>query len=221
MTERPTTLSLPPPDGRLGRAQRADARRNQVAILAAAEAEFGTQGPDAPMDDIAHRAGVGVGTLYRHFPTKEALLRAIVEAHIEPLIEAARTAGAAPNPGAAFFALLHDLALGFADGKALSELIAAAGVDLRAAKRAHSEPLMEAIGELLARAQREGEVRPDVTVTEVADMMGALCMFDAVSQDRAHLARCVDLVCDGLRPPAGAPRRREPEGSPNGGAPEV
>jgi len=215
MTDR-TTPSLDSKSGNQEHAQRADARRNRLAILAAAEAEFGARGPDAPMDDIAHRAGVGVGTLYRNFPTKEALLGAIVDAHVEPLIEAARRAETSPNPGAAFFALLHDLALGFADGKALSELIAAAGVDLRATKREHSEALMEAIGQLLARAQKAGEVRPDVTVTEVADMMGALCMFDAVSQDREHLARCIDLLCDGLRPRDAAPRSGAPSGrSPN------
>ncbi len=143
-----------------------------------------------------------MGTLYRHFPTKEALLRALVAAHIEPLVAAAREASRAEDPGAAFFSLIHRLAEEFAAFKAVADAIAAAGVDLHATKSAASEGLMEAAGEALASAQRAGAVRSDVTVHEVATMTGALCQVEGLAHDRVRLSRCVDLICDGLRPQA-------------------
>jgi AcrR family transcriptional regulator len=189
---------------------RADARRNRAAILEAAEAVFSSQGPDAPIDDIARRAGVGVGTLYRHFPTKQALLRALVSAHIEPLVAAAHEASRSPEPGVAFFALLHRLAQEFAGFKAVADVIAASGVDLHTTKSAASEGLMAAAGAALARAQEAGAVRRDVSIAEVASMTGALCQAEGLSHDQIRLSRCVDLICDGLRSPESAPGHRPP-----------
>lgn len=204
----PTPLSTLPTPGAAGpeleHHLRADARRNRAAILQAAEAVFGAQGPDAPVDEIAHRAGVGVGTLYRHFPTKEALLHAVVVAHIEPLLAAARSAGASDQPGTAFFALLRHLAREFAAFSAVAEAIAASGIDLHQAKSEASGELMTALDTVLTRAQGSGSVREDVTIEDVATMMGALCMSGTVTRHPATFARCVDLVCDGLRPVRGA-----------------
>src|SRR5580658_3772091 len=86
----------PPPDA--ARRPRADSLRNRARLLEAAEAVFGSEGLGVPIDRIAERAGVGVGTLYRHFPTKEALFEAIVLRHFEKLVEEARIAETAPDP---------------------------------------------------------------------------------------------------------------------------
>ncbi|MGO8685668.1 MAG: TetR/AcrR family transcriptional regulator [Candidatus Dormibacteria bacterium] len=196
----PAAAADPDPDHHL----RADARRNRAAILAAAEAAFGAEGPDAPMDEIARRAGVGVGTLYRNFPTKEALLAAILAAHFEPLAAEARAAVGAADPGAAFFALVHHLAVAVQEFRALADSLRAAGVDVHAGLHAHksagSQELLEATGLVLARAQEAGQVRRDVSMTDVATIVGALYQAEAIAHDPARFLRCVDLVCDGLRP---------------------
>jgi len=206
---------------------RADARRNREAILRAAEAEFGAHGPDVAIDDIAHRAGLGVGTLYRHFPTKEDLLGALVTAHLEPMVAAARQAGLASDPGAGFFGLLRYVAAEFAAFRALAEVVAASGVDLSSAKGPAHLELMTAITEVMKRAQEAEQVRRDVTAADVTTMMGAICQSDAMAGDPTRLGRCVDLVCDALRPPrpqaaaesdsrpARQVRRRQPAGLPS------
>lgn len=202
--------SLGPPTGEPGaphpHALRADARRNRAAILEAAEAVFSSAGPGAPIDEVARRAGVGVGTLYRHFPTKEDLLGALVAAHAEPLVEAAQDALRARDPGPALFGLIRHLAIQFVRFRALADAIAAAGIDLQSSKAAHSDQLMAVFAEVLARAQRAGAVRGDVTASDVTTVMGALCHAQAVSRDPSSLSRYVDLLCDGLR--ASPARRR-------------
>ena len=206
---------------------RADARRNREAILRAAEAEFGAHGPDVAIDDIARRAGLGVGTLYRHFPTKEDLLGALVTAHLEPMVAAAREAGRAGDPGAGFFGLLRYVATEFAGFRALADVIAAAGVDLSSSKGPAHLELMAAITAVMTRAQEAEQVRRDVTADDVTTMMGAICQSNAMAGDPSRLARCVDLVCDALRPPRPRPaaesdsrpaqraRRRQPAEPPS------
>ena len=83
---------------------RADARRNRQRVLDAATAAFATEGVAVPVDEIARRAGVGAGTVYRHFPTKEALVEAIVLSRVEWLIGEARVLAGTDDPGTAFFA---------------------------------------------------------------------------------------------------------------------
>ncbi len=88
---------------------RADAARNRLAIVQAAEAEFRARGVDASIDAIAERAGVGVGTLYRNYATKDELMRAILAARAEPLVAAAQEALTDPDAGAAFFGFVRRL----------------------------------------------------------------------------------------------------------------
>ena len=142
---------------------RADARRNREAILRAAEAEFGAHGPDVAIDDIARRAGLGVGTLYRHFPTKEDLLGALVTAHLEPMVAAARGGGPGRRPGTGVLRLLRYAAAEFAAFRALADVIAASGVDLASAKGPAQLELMTAITDVMTRAQEAEQVRRDVS----------------------------------------------------------
>lgn len=167
---------------------------------------FRTQGADAPIDEIARRAGVGVGTVYRNYPTKAAVLEAIIEARLAPIIQAARDAATAEDPGAAFFALLRRLAEESAAFKALAETIAAAGIDLSAAKKELSNQLVTAMHELFARAQRSGQVRRDVSIDDVTMLMGGLSHTAFAVSDKPARTRCFNLVCDALRGDPGIAR---------------
>jgi AcrR family transcriptional regulator len=177
---------------------RADAQRNRAAILEAAEAEFRAHGVDASMDEIAHRAGVGVGTVYRNFPTKEALLQAIVAARLKPLLDAAREASLAEDAGEAFFAFLRRLSDESAAFKALAERMNAAGFDLTATKKDAMRDLLGAVGELLTRAQHAGRVRSDISIDDVSMLMAGLGQAGYSASDPSLQSRCVGLVCDAL-----------------------
>jgi len=185
---------------------RADAQRNRSAILKAAEAVFRTQGGDAPIDEIARRAGVGVGTVYRNFPTKAAVVEAIVESRMRPIVDAARKARGASDSGAEFFALLRRLADEASAFKELAESIAAAGFDLHTAKQNLSAEIRDAMSELFASAQHSGRIRSDVTIDDVTMLMGGLSHTAFATSDRQGRSRCVDLVCDALRGDTSTPR---------------
>jgi AcrR family transcriptional regulator len=198
----PAPNAAPVPTGQgdvAPRKLRADAQRNRTAILEAAEAVFRAQGADAPIDEIARRAGVGVGTVYRNYPTKAAVLEAIVEARLGPIVEAARKARGADDPGEALFALLRRLADEASIFKELAESIAAAGIDLHTAKENLSTEIHAAMSELLVAAQRAGGVRADVSIDDVTMLMGGLSHTTFASSDKEGRSRCVDLVCDALR----------------------
>lgn len=167
-----------------GRTLRADARRNRVRVLEAAEATLAADGAGAPMEDIARRAGVGVGTLYRHFPTKEALVAAVVAHRVELLAGEAGELLAAPDPGAAFFGFIDRVV---AVGSAKRDL--AETLDVGVSDEVKRE-LTRALGELLARAQAAGAVR---TGLEAGDVM-ALIPAALAAPDRL-----LPVLRDGLR----------------------
>jgi AcrR family transcriptional regulator len=167
--------------------------------LKAAEAVFRTQGADAPIDEIARRAGVGVGTVYRNYPTKAAVLQAILEARLGPIVAAARKARGADDPGEALFALLRRLADEASIFKELADSIAAAGIDMHTAKENLSAEIHAAMSELLVSAQNAGGVRPDVSIDDVTMLMGGLSHTTFAASDERGRSRCVDLVCDALR----------------------
>jgi AcrR family transcriptional regulator len=169
---------------------RADAQRNRERILQAAD------GVDASIDDIANRAGVGVGTLYRNFPTKEVLLQALFVARMQPLITAARDAAEADDPGEAFVAFMRRLGDEFVNFKALAEVMASSGMDL-SAKAEASADLLQAGDALLRRAQQAGDVRPDVGIADVAALLTGLGYADS-SVTPTQRSRCVALACDSL-----------------------
>jgi AcrR family transcriptional regulator len=177
---------------------RADAARNRERILEAATTLMAIHGIDVPIDDIADLAQVGVGTVYRNFPTKGALFEALLLARIAPLVAAARTAAAADEPGEAFVAFVRDLCDEFADFKALADAMVESGVDLSATKSQISGELIDAVSLLLERAQVSGRIRPDVNITDVSAMMAGLSHADPMFMDPSQRKRCVALVCDSL-----------------------
>ncbi|MHB1583703.1 MAG: TetR/AcrR family transcriptional regulator [Acidimicrobiales bacterium] len=187
---------------------RADAQRNRTRILAAAEALLGERGVDVPVDDVAQRAGVGVGTLYRHFPTKEALLTAVIITRLDLLLAEVRALADADAPGDAFFSFVESVAAHAARKHDLAEALAAAGVDLHEAA-GKAEELKEAAGRLLRRAQDAGAVRADVEPEELFGLVAGTCMaMEAQGAGDRCRARMLAVVCDGLRAtPAGVAGR--------------
>jgi AcrR family transcriptional regulator len=179
---------------------RADARRNRARVLDVAAEAFATEGLAVPIDEIARRAGVGIGTVYRHFPTKEALFEAIVLDRIRRLAEMAQTARSEPDPGSAFFTFFTCVIDAGTVNKAMFEALATAGEVDTTALRDASGKLLTSLGDLLASAQRAGAVRADIGVGDLRALMaGALAMERAGD---GPPGRMVAIVCDGLRPTA-------------------
>ena len=145
--------------------QRADARRNRAKVLDAARAEFARHGLDAQMDEIARRAGVGVGTVYRHFPTKEDLLEALAEARFEALAGAAREALDAEDPWEGFVNFMTYSARVMAEDRSLSEAMGSRAE--MCANAAEHAGLEELTAEVVARAQASGQLRADAVPTDV------------------------------------------------------
>jgi AcrR family transcriptional regulator len=172
---------------------RADARRNRERILEAARDAFAESGLAVPLDEIAARAGVGPGTVYRHFPTKEALFQAVVTARVEDLVAQARRHGTEDEPGPAFFAFLDRLAAEGATKRDTSDAIGVPG-PVR-------EALHDALAHLLRRAQRAGAVRRGITAGDVIAMLKGLLVAVQDQPDRHRAARLFAVLADGLRPP--------------------
>jgi AcrR family transcriptional regulator len=179
------------------RTLRADARRNRERLLATAKAAFAEEGLSVSLDEIARRAGVGPGTLYRHFPTKEELFEAVVHERLRGLVHDAR---ALPGTGAALFGFIERLVLGAAAKQDLVDALGGAGVDVRTTVAATAAELRGEIGRLLLGAQEAGEVRADI---EIADLMallsGLLFALRARSNEQADPERALAVLRDGLR----------------------
>ena len=185
---------------------RADAQRNREAILAAAEAEFRDQGASACIDGIAERAGVGIGTIYRNYATKDELMRAIMKSHVEPMLHAARRALHSRDPGNAFLAFVREVASESCSFRALADTLADAGLDIDSAKQEMVGELMELMQELFTRGQAAGTLRADVTAEDVSALMQGLSHTVQVCDDQRQVARCAELICDALRNPIAASR---------------
>jgi AcrR family transcriptional regulator len=185
------------PAGGPPRPQRADARRNRELVLAAAEELLATEGPSVPVDEVARRAGVGAGTVYRHFPTKEALVEAVIRQRIQRLTDEAGAPHDAEDPGAAFFGFFTRVVEEARIDRALIDALADAGVDAHAAVAESKRALGEAIGRLLRRAQRAGAVRRDVTQADIKALLIG-CMLSE-RHDAASRRNLATIVCDGLR----------------------
>ena len=178
---------------------RADARRNREKVLVAARGVFSEHGRDAQMDDVARRAGVGVGTVYRHFPTKEALIEALMVAAFETIAEAAEAALAIEDPWEAFATPLWTGAETMAADRALSEVFASIPGAMESAMPT-VEGLTETMAVLIARAQAAGVLREDMVVDDIPMLM---CGIGAATKKEHRCAaawrRHLAIVLDGLR----------------------
>ena len=178
---------------------RADARRNREKVLVAARAVFSEHGRDAQMDDVARRAGVGVGTVYRHFPTKEALIEALMVAAFEAIAAQAEAALEIDDPWEAFASVLWQGAEIMAADRALSEVFASIPGAMEAAMPT-VEGLTETMTHVIRRAQEAGVLRDDMIVDDVPMVM---CGIGSATkkQHRCEGAwrRHLTIVLDGLR----------------------
>jgi AcrR family transcriptional regulator len=179
---------------------RADARRNRVRVLEAAQAAFAAEGLSVPLDEIARRAGVGAGTVYRHFPTKEALFEAVVLSRLRGLVDEAHDLAAADDPTVAFFGFLARIVEEGAGKKDLVDALAGAGIDVTAALTEISRDLRGAVAQLLARAQDAGMVRADVRIADLmAVLAGTIVALQRYGGDASQPDRVVSIFRDGLR----------------------
>jgi AcrR family transcriptional regulator len=180
------------------RHMRADARRNYLRLVAAAREAFTEHGAETPLDDIARRAAVGPGTLYRHFPTREALLAAVYRGDVEALAtkadELARTYP--PEQAMAEWLLLqldyikHKRGL----GSAVKTMLGADSETLAWCR----DTMRGALGRLVERAQEAGAVRPDVNAADVLRLIHGVGMAcESAPEQAEHL---LAIVIDGLRP---------------------
>jgi AcrR family transcriptional regulator len=183
----------------IDRPLRADARRNRERVLTAARAVFAEQGRDAQMDDVARRADVGVGTVYRHFPTKDALLTAlsdemfaVVAAHVRTLVDT-------EDPWEAFVEAMWFGGEKTAGDRAFTEIMAASS-DLPPRLCPGQEDLIVTVGGLMERAKAQGRMRPDVVVDDIPLLMCGVGSASGMAHPspeawRRHLA----IILDGMR----------------------
>jgi AcrR family transcriptional regulator len=180
---------------------RADARRNREKVVAAASAAFAEVGLEAQVEDIARRAGVGVGTVYRHFPTKQALVKALAVAHFERLADIAEAAvEERGDPWEIFSAAIWRSATAVAADVAWCEIVGGQPTAVQAASRGQRR-LATALETLIARAQRAGAMRDDATVHDIRTIMCGFGHVAAAQRSGAALdwKRYLDIALDGLR----------------------
>jgi len=177
------------------RAQRADARRNHERVLEAARVCMARAGIDAQIEEIARTAGVGVGTVYRHFPTKDDLVEALAQARFERLAELARAALASDDAWGAFDSFMRVSARIQSEDRALSEVLTSRPETMsRAAERVD---MLALVGELMQRGKRAGAIRKDADPQDVPMLMCALA--GTYRNPHANPERYVGIVLDGLR----------------------
>jgi AcrR family transcriptional regulator len=192
-------------DATPSRAVRKDAQRNRDALLAAATDAFAERGVDCSLEDIARRAGVGIGTLYRHFPNRDALIEAVYRREVATLCDRVPKLLADREPIDALRAWLLEFAGYVTRKKGMAmALKSALGPDSDLFTESHRR-MHEAFAAVLDAAVKSGAVRPDANPDDLMRGLSGVCMAsDTTAESRRRNARLVDLLVDGLR--YGAPR---------------
>jgi AcrR family transcriptional regulator len=178
---------------------RADARRNRERVIVAAGIVFAEQGRDAQMDDVARRAGVGVGTVYRHFPTKEALIEALAIDRFERILAAGREALLNPDPWEAFAGAIWAGAALTASDRSFTEIVGEISGPMPLPEALERE-LRETYTELMHRAQAAGALRADLVMDDIPMFMCGI----GLGARKTHPCpdawkRHISIVIDGLR----------------------
>lgn len=177
---------------------RADARRNTDALLEAALAVFAASGVDAPVREIALRAGVGVGTLYRHFPQRSDLVVAVFQHEVDACADAAPALAAEHGPGEALARWMQRYAAFIATKRGLATALHSGNPAFDPLPAYFQRRLEPALRTLLESATTAGEVRTDLAAWDLLDAVASLCMH-AHDQGPEHARRMVALLVDGLR----------------------
>ena len=181
------------------RKPRADAVRNRERVLEAAKTVFSAGGPDASLEAVARRAGVGIGTLYRHFPTREALFEAVYRREVEQLGELSEQLKSEPQPVEALRKWLRSTVEFVATKKGMTAALALAAHGKSSELIAFSfDRLTRAVGALLARAVAAGEIRADVSPEDLLRALIGMCYLHDQTGWQSSVIRLLDIFIDGL-----------------------
>jgi len=198
------------------RRPRADGLRNRERVLEAAKVVFSAGGTSGSLEAVARHAGVGIGTLYRHFPTREALFEAVYRREVEQLVDRAEQLKAEAAPVEALRRWMHLNVEFVATKKGMSAALALA---------AHANPelsaytfdhLTRAVGHLMRRAVETGEIRADISPEDLLRALVGLCYTHDKPGWQANVLRLVDVFVDGLRKRPGANSSETGSGEPAG-----
>ena len=190
------------------RRPRADALRNRERVLEAAKTVFSAGGAEASLEAVARGAGVGIGTLYRHFPTREALYEAVYRREVEQLAELAEQLRDEPSPVNALRRWLRSNVEFVATKKGMSAALALAAQGSPALKSYSLQRLSKAAGGLLDRAIAAKEIRSDISAEELIRALVGMCYVSDQSGWQATVLRLLDVFIDGLRLPPALPTGR-------------
>lgn len=177
---------------------RADAQRSLDALLQAAKAVFATSGVDAPVREIADKAGVGIGTVYRHFPQRSDLIAAVFRREIDACADAAAALAADYRPFDALAKWFDRYVALVATKRGLAKALHSGDPAFEALPAHREQRLVPAFRALFDAAVKAGEVRPDVDADDVLTAVGNLCAYDQ-SEGAVHARRMVGILVDGLR----------------------
>ncbi|MCK8680959.1 TetR/AcrR family transcriptional regulator [Streptomyces lichenis] len=180
---------------------RADARRNRERLLREARLAFAEHGTDASLEEVARRAGVGIGTLYRHFPNRHALMNAVFQEALHALLTRSQELAEAEQPCAALVEWLRAIVTHAGEYRGLAKELMSASHDTTSALSQCSTPLGSAGAALLRRAQRSGAVREDVSIGDLMQLTNAIALAAEECPADAQLAdRLLTLTLRGLKP---------------------
>jgi AcrR family transcriptional regulator len=181
------------------RRPRADGLRNRERVLEAAKAVFSSAGADGSLEAVARHAGVGIGTLYRHFPTREALFEAVYRREVEQLVELAAQLQAEATPVDAMRRWMHANVEFVATKKGMSAALAVAAHSSSELAAYTLDRLTRALGDLLGRAVETGAIRADVTAEDLLRALVGMCYTQDKPGWQVNVLRLVDVFVDGLR----------------------
>ena len=178
---------------------RADARQNYERLVEVAAASIGELGPNVSLEEVAKRAGLGIGTLYRHFPNRQALLEAVYRDQVTVLCMRARELPATTTPGEALTLWLYSLLSYNLSMRGLKEALMAGEISPTTSEC--KEKMHQVGGELLARAQEVGAVRRDLEVTDLLRLVHSIAlMVEPGPEGTARAERVFEVVVAGLKP---------------------
>src|ERR1700731_2368639 len=195
------------PSAAIARKPRADAIRNRERVLEAAKAVFSAGGPDASLEAVARRAGVGIGTLYRHFPTREALFEAVYRREVQQLGELAEALKSEADPVDAWRRWLRSNVEFVATKKGMSAALALAVQSSSELTAFSFDRLTKAVGGLLDRAVLAGEIRSDISPEDLLRALVGMCNLHDQPGWQKSVLRLLDVFVDGLRVPGKASRQ--------------
>jgi AcrR family transcriptional regulator len=179
---------------------RADAQRNRKLLIEVAQSSIEDIGLETPLEDIARRANVGIGTLYRHFPTRLDLLEAVCEDQREALIRLADELRGSPSPAKAFLSWLQAAVEKMMRFRALKFVMANDFIEGKKQTRAWMERMLQAVRALQKEAEKSGEIRRDLDTDRIVRLVNAIALAAEKAKDPMLEARLLlEVLIDGIR----------------------